>query len=111
MFFSKNLRNEDTLRPSQELGIEKTYDLGMYLGAPLLHQKVTKNSISFILDKLGRRKIFLFQVKLLWLNLVFIVCRVTLCKLWQFLPLHVRKQRLYVEILLGGVMIPIENAT
>lgn len=40
---------------SHELGFEQTQSLGLYLGAPLLHQMISKDSVSFILDKMRRK--------------------------------------------------------
>lgn len=35
-------------------GIEQTRDLGNYLGAPMVHQRVSKNSFNFMLDKMRK---------------------------------------------------------
>lgn len=44
------MREEVTVELCQELGIEKTEDLGVYLGAPLLHQRKSRQSYAFMLD-------------------------------------------------------------
>lgn len=55
VFFSKNIIDEKATQLSNELGIEKTENLGNYLGAPLLHQRITKDSVSFILEKMRKK--------------------------------------------------------
>lgn len=36
---------------SNALGVQVTKDLGFYLGAPMLHHHISKNSYSFILTR------------------------------------------------------------
>lgn len=52
VFFSANVpeRLADSL--SQELEIQATQDLGIYLGAPMLHQRISKNSFQFLIDRM-----------------------------------------------------------
>lgn len=49
---------------SSFLGIEQTNDLGSYLGASLLHQRVPKQSVSFILDKMKKKNYLLGNLKI-----------------------------------------------
>lgn len=44
VFFSKNIRHDFAFEICQILGIEMTEDLGIYLGAPLLHQRSSKHT-------------------------------------------------------------------
>ncbi|GAU10423.1 hypothetical protein TSUD_421820 [Trifolium subterraneum] len=55
VFFSRNIAEQNALMLSQGLGIEQTNDLGIYLGAPMLHQRASRNSYSFILDKMRKK--------------------------------------------------------
>lgn len=50
VFFSKNISENVAVELSGTLGIDQTMDLGIYLGAPLLHQRASKNSYSFLID-------------------------------------------------------------
>ncbi|KAA3453866.1 reverse transcriptase [Gossypium australe] len=55
IFFSKN--TEDVIRNqiSQLFGFQEVQNLGNYLGVPLLHDRVTKNTLNFIVDKIRRK--------------------------------------------------------
>jgi hypothetical protein len=55
VFFSRNIIEQNAQMLSQGLGIEQTNDLGMYLGAPMLHQRTSRNSYTFILDKMRKK--------------------------------------------------------
>lgn len=55
VFFSKNVRNDVADQLSQELGIERTDNLGSYLGVPLLLQRINKDSVAFVLDKMRKK--------------------------------------------------------
>lgn len=44
------------------LGISKTLDLGMYLGVPILHSRMTKGSFQFLVDKV-RKKLSAWKAK------------------------------------------------
>jgi mannosylglycoprotein endo-beta-mannosidase len=55
VFFSRNIVDSDATMLSHGLGIEKTHDLGMYLGAPMLHQRISRNSYTFIIDKMRKK--------------------------------------------------------
>lgn len=55
IFFSKNLNFQDTEQISQALGIAKTEDIGIYLGAPMIHQRSSKHTFNFILDKMKKK--------------------------------------------------------
>lgn len=37
------------------LGIEKTQDLSIYLGAPLLHQRISNHTFTFMIDKMKNK--------------------------------------------------------
>lgn len=62
VFFSNNIRDDIAESLSHELGIDQTQDLGIYLGAPLLHQKISNNKFNFILDKM-RKKLSMWKAK------------------------------------------------
>lgn len=51
MFFSKGVEESTTLILSSLLGFQKVQDLGHYIGVPLFHQRVTNNSIHFVVEK------------------------------------------------------------
>lgn len=55
VFFSKNLSNDVAANLSSVLGINRPDDLGVYLGAPLLHQRASKHSSSFIIEKMKKK--------------------------------------------------------
>lgn len=54
VFFSNNIVENEADFLSHELGIKQTNDLGIYLGAPMLHKRLSKNNISFILGKMRK---------------------------------------------------------
>lgn len=53
--FQKKLKENVTSDLSSVLGIAATEDLGMDLGAPLIHKKLSKKSFTFILDKMRKK--------------------------------------------------------
>ncbi|KAA3475230.1 Retrovirus-related Pol polyprotein LINE-1 [Gossypium australe] len=55
IFFSKNTEDETRNQIRQLFGFQEVQNLGKYLGVPLLHDKVTKNTLSFIVDKIRRK--------------------------------------------------------
>lgn len=48
VLFSNNTNDTDEATLSQGLGIEQTSNLGIYLGAPMLHQRNFKESDQFV---------------------------------------------------------------
>lgn len=52
VYFFNNVNEDLAASLSHSLGITCTKDLGRYLGFPLLHQRVTKQTFSFLLDKM-----------------------------------------------------------
>ncbi|MCH87658.1 ribonuclease H, partial [Trifolium medium] len=52
VFFSNNVGWHKKIELSNLLGIQVTDDLGQYLGVPILHKKVTKDTYQFIPDGL-----------------------------------------------------------
>ena len=57
VFFSKNVSASLAEDISRRSGFQITKDMGKYLGVPLLHQKVTKNTYSYLIEnKLLNRK-------------------------------------------------------
>lgn len=54
-FFSNNISDDYSSVLSQALGISAAKDLGKYLGGPMLHQRMSKYSFSFILDRMKRK--------------------------------------------------------
>lgn len=55
VFFSKNVSRETRKELSEAMGFQSTEDLGKYLGAPLIHQRSSRQSYQFILDKVNQR--------------------------------------------------------
>jgi hypothetical protein len=55
VFFSNNLQVALANDISNILGVDETQDLGKYLGVPMLHQRINKNSLSFILDRMKEK--------------------------------------------------------
>jgi len=55
VFFSKNTNPNIVTNLSGILDIEETKDLGCYLGAPVIHQKISKHSFSFLIDKMRKK--------------------------------------------------------
>lgn len=55
VFFSSNIDLDLASDLSRTLGIEKTQDLGNYLGAPLLHQRTTRNTYAYVLEKMRKK--------------------------------------------------------
>lgn len=53
--FSKNLPQHTIRSICAKLNIQKTEDLGRYLGVPLLHRRVTKDTYRFILEKVQKK--------------------------------------------------------
>ena len=55
VYFSKNISGAVAGRLGRELGYTITKDLGNYLGMPLLHRRVSKQTYQGILDKIQQR--------------------------------------------------------
>lgn len=55
LFTSPGVPNGVANMLSRRCGIPRTSDLGLYLGAPMLHGRVTKDSHRFIVDRMERR--------------------------------------------------------
>lgn len=55
IFFSKNVHKTRREEISDVLGFSRTMDLGKYLGVPLHHKRVTRNTYQFLLDKSNKR--------------------------------------------------------
>lgn len=55
VFFSSNVPDTIATDLSQELGIQATNDLGVYLGAPMIHQRTSALSYKFVLDKMRKK--------------------------------------------------------
>ncbi|XP_061373781.1 uncharacterized protein LOC133316100 [Gastrolobium bilobum] len=54
-FFSKNVNHNRRRELSQSLNFAVTADLGKYLGIPIFHKRVNKNTFRFILDKTNKK--------------------------------------------------------
>jgi hypothetical protein len=52
IFFSKNVSQALTNNISRNNDFKTTKDLGKYLGVPLLHQRVTKQTYKYIIKNL-----------------------------------------------------------
>ncbi|KAA3479951.1 Retrovirus-related Pol polyprotein LINE-1 [Gossypium australe] len=55
IFFSKNTEEDVCNQISQPFGFQEVQNLGTYLGVPLLHEKVTKSTLNFVVDKIRRK--------------------------------------------------------
>ncbi|KAA3478765.1 Retrovirus-related Pol polyprotein LINE-1 [Gossypium australe] len=55
IFFSKNTEDETRNQISQLFGFQEVQNLGNYLGVPLLHDRVTKNTLNFVVDRIRRK--------------------------------------------------------
>lgn len=55
VYFSKNTPLELQQRISNSLGITKVEDLGRYLGVPSFHGRITKDSFSWIIERIQAR--------------------------------------------------------
>lgn len=72
MYFSKRVTTHLCVHISQIFGFQEVPNLGIYLRVPLLHERVTRNTFNFVVDKV-RHKIgmlgnFPLQGGSLWLN-------------------------------------------
>ncbi|KAA3472023.1 reverse transcriptase [Gossypium australe] len=55
IFFSKNTETDTRNQISQLFGFQEVQNLGKYLGVPLMHDRVTKNTLDFVVDKIRRK--------------------------------------------------------
>ena len=55
VFFSKNVIHNRRLELSTSLGFSLTPDLGKYLGVPLHHKRIGKDSFQGVIDKVKKR--------------------------------------------------------
>lgn len=55
IFFSKNVDGASKNNLSRVSGFQITYDIGKYLGVPILHDHVSRRSFHFILEKVNKR--------------------------------------------------------
>ncbi|XP_057418408.1 uncharacterized protein LOC130712598 [Lotus japonicus] len=55
VFFSKNTETNLAEQLSNSLEIQQTHNLGMYLGVPLLHSRMTKDNFNFLIDKVKKK--------------------------------------------------------
>lgn len=51
IYFFHNVAANEATRISNEFGFQVSLDLGMYLGVPLLHGIIMKNTYRYILEK------------------------------------------------------------
>lgn len=55
IFFSKNVSSHDGRTICRKLGYGSTDNLGRYLGVPLLHRRVTKDTYQYLEHQVGRK--------------------------------------------------------
>ncbi|EEF37629.1 conserved hypothetical protein [Ricinus communis] len=55
VFFSSNVGLNKRRILASKLGYEMTSDLGKYLGMPILHGRINKNTYQGIVDKIGSK--------------------------------------------------------
>lgn len=54
VFFSHNVADSDANILSQAIGVQSTKDLGHYLGAPLIHHRISKNCFSYMMNNMRK---------------------------------------------------------
>lgn len=109
MIFAIILSQNSATSLSNDLGIVITSDLGKYLMAPMLHQRISKNSYSFLLDRM-RKNISRWKAMSLSFAGWIILAQSSLmsipgmsCRLRLFLNLFVWKHSRFAGILSGEV--------
>lgn len=55
IFFSDNVHHSHRVDIREKLGFQSTTDLGKYLGIPVLHKRMNKNTFQFTIDKVNSR--------------------------------------------------------
>lgn len=55
VYFSENVNYHHKVNIIETLGFQSTSDLGKYLGIPIFHHRVNKESFRFIIDKVNQR--------------------------------------------------------
>ncbi|CAL1398112.1 unnamed protein product [Linum trigynum] len=55
VFFSKNTKDSTKKRINDMLGMKPTNNLGSYLGVPVIHGRVTKDTYKYILENIDKR--------------------------------------------------------
>ncbi|KAH1040733.1 hypothetical protein J1N35_042476 [Gossypium stocksii] len=55
IYFSNGINNEVRNQIVQLFGFQEVQNLGNYLGVPLLHNRVTKSTFSFVIDNIRRK--------------------------------------------------------
>ncbi|XP_012487975.1 uncharacterized protein LOC105801186 [Gossypium raimondii] len=55
IFFSKDTEANVRIQINQLFGFQEVRNLGTYLGVPLLHERITKSTLSFIVDKVRKK--------------------------------------------------------
>ncbi|KAK5835835.1 hypothetical protein PVK06_011547 [Gossypium arboreum] len=55
IFFSKYIGVDVRNQISQLIGFQEVQNLGTYLGVPFLHDRVSKNTLNFVVDKIRRK--------------------------------------------------------
>lgn len=55
IFFSKNVNGALRNHLSQMYGFQVTDDLGKYLGVPIIHERVSRRSFQFVMEKVNMR--------------------------------------------------------
>ncbi|XP_028775264.1 uncharacterized protein LOC114732140 [Neltuma alba] len=53
--FSRNTSHHEARRICDQLGYQKTENLGRYLGVPLLHKRITKDTYRYIEDSINKK--------------------------------------------------------
>lgn len=55
IYFSKGVDDTTGLHLSSVLGFHRVHDLSMYLGVPLLHEKISNSTLHFVVDKIRNK--------------------------------------------------------
>lgn len=55
IYFSKGTRVAIRTKIKQVFGFQIVHNLGTYLGVPLLHERLTESTLTFVVDKVRRK--------------------------------------------------------
>ncbi|KAH1129349.1 hypothetical protein J1N35_000727 [Gossypium stocksii] len=55
VYFSKGVSDALGLQLSETLRFQRLYNLGTYLGVPLLHERISRSTLHFVVDKIRNR--------------------------------------------------------
>ncbi|KAA3470370.1 Retrovirus-related Pol polyprotein LINE-1 [Gossypium australe] len=98
IYFYKGIEDDTRNRITQMFGFQEVQNLGTYLGVPLLHDRVTNSTISFVVEKV-RRKLKNWDVRKLSIaRRITLAQSVLLSILNYFMQLMLIPKGVYTEI-------------